>query len=113
MAYDLHIERHSPISIDEWLAAVEATENVKIDGSDFIATNATTDAVIQIPNSPETAAVWFPESEEWIKVFGFKHGKVTFNARSWDSENSPIRNAAFALADKLNAEIFGDDGEKY
>ncbi len=113
MAHELHIKRTSPISIDEWLSAVNTTENLKIDVSDFIATNPITGAEIRIPGSSETAAVWFQESKEWIKVFRFWRGKVTFKADDWGNENSPVRIVAFTLAQKLDAEIVGDEGEKY
>ena len=113
MAYELHIERSHPIKVDEWLAAVETIDGVKIDGSDSVVTNPHTGKEVRIPGSPETAALWFSEFGEWIKVFYFRRGRIIFNANNWDNPKSPVREKAFELARKLNAEIIGDNGEKY
>ncbi|CAN5588105.1 hypothetical protein BH10ACI1_BH10ACI1_08890 [soil metagenome] len=113
MAYELHIKRESPITIDEWVSVVKSTNGLKIDESDSVAINPITNEEIRIPGSPETVALWFSDLEEWIKVFRFRRGQISFKATDWENENSPVRLASFALAEKLNAEIFGDEGEKY
>ena len=113
MAYSLHIKRNPPITIDEWLSAVEATDCARIDGSDSVTNNPTTGKEIRIPGSPEAVALWFSELEKWIKVFWFRNGRISFNANDWDNPASPVRTTAFALARQLNAEIIGDEGEVY
>ena len=113
MAYELHIERNSSITIKEWLKAVETTEGVRLDASDFVTINPLSGKEIRIPGSPETAALWFSEFEEWIKVFRFRNGRISFKANDWGNQKSPLRDKAFELAQKLNAEIIGDEGEKY
>ncbi len=113
MVYELHIERNPQITADEWLNVVETTDDVKIDASDDVAITPLTGKEIRIPGSPETAAVWFSDSEEWFKIFRFRRGRILFNAKAWDNPNLPVREKAFELARKLNAEIIGDEGEKY
>jgi len=113
MAYELHIERNPPITADEWLNVTETTDGVKIDESYDVAINPITGKEIRILSLPETAAVWFSDSEEWIKVFRFRRGRISFKAHVWDNPKLPVRETAFALARKLNAEIIGDEGEKY
>lgn len=111
MAYVLHIKRSSPISVDEWLAAVESIDDLRIDGSDSVATNPLTGKVVRISGSPGTAAWWFSEPKEWIKVFWLRRGEISFKANGWD--NTIIREIALALAGNLKAEIVGDEGETY
>lgn len=113
MAYELHIKRSSSITVEEWLKAVETTDGVKIDESDSVATNPITGEKICVPSLPHTVALWLPEQEEWFKVFWFRQGRISFKADDWDNTSSPVRDTAVKLAQKLNAEIIGDNGEKY
>jgi hypothetical protein len=114
MAYSLYIKRDSPITVDEWLSAVDTIENLRIDESDTVGVNPKTGAEIRIPGrTKKEVALWFPESEEWIKVFFFWRGKILLKPNDWDNPKSPVRNKAFELARKLNAEIVGDNGEIY
>lgn len=113
MAYELHIKRTPAITIEEWLNAVKEIDGVKIDESDSVGINPKTKEVIKISGSAETASLWFPNLEQWIKVFRFRRGKTSFKAIDWDDLSLPLRSKAFELARKLNAEILGDNGEKY
>jgi hypothetical protein len=113
VAYELHIQRSQPITAEEWMKVIETTDDLKIDGSDWVAINPATKTEIRIPRSPETVALWFPDLEEWIKIFHFRRGLVSFKATDWNNPKSPVREKAFELAQKLNAEIVGDEGEAY
>ncbi len=114
MAYSLYIERNSPITVDEWLSAVETIDDLRIDESDTVGINPATGAEIRIPGrTKKEVAIWFPKSKEWIKVFFFWEGRILLKPNDWDNPKSPLRVKAFELARKLNAEIIGDNGEKY
>lgn len=113
MGFSLYIERDPSISVEEWRNAVEATEELKFDESDFVATNPLSGEEIRIPGSPENAALWFAEFGEWIKIFFFRRGRIVINLTDWDDPKSPVRDKSFELARKLNAGIVGDGGEIY
>lgn len=113
MAYSLQIERSEPIKVDELLRVVETIDYLQIDASDLIGKNPSTGEEIRIPGAKTDIALWFSETNEWIKVFYFRQGRIVFNAKEWDTPNSPIRDKAFEIAQKLNAEIIGDNGEIY
>lgn len=113
MAYSLQIERSDFISKDEWIAAVETIDNLKLDVSDAVATNPATGEEIRIPGAVTDAALWFPDLAEWVKVFYFRRGKIVFKGNDWNDLASPVRDTAIKLAQKLNAEIISDNGEKY
>ena len=113
MAYSLQIERSEPITIDEVLAVVETAGDLRIEESDIVSINPATEAEIRILGAKTDIALWFSEVEEWIKVFYFRRNRIVFKANDWDSPKSPVRDKAYELARKLNAEIVGDNGEKY
>ena len=109
-----------PVSRDatpeEWTAAIEATEGVRLDSSDLEAQNPATGEVMRIGGADGDVALFDPESEEWYKkVFSFYKGHSSFDApRDWDTnQNSPLRRAACAIASQLGAKLVGEEGEEY
>ena len=113
MAYSLQIERLEPIKIDELLAVIETSDDLRIEQTDAVSINPVTGAEIRIPGTKADIALWFSEIKEWIKVFSFQRNRIVFKANDWDNPKSPVRDKAYELARKLNAEIVGEDGEKY
>jgi len=112
-AYHLHIERETPITLEEWKSVLDETDNVRITDKDAVAINPMTQEEIRIVMPEGSAEVYFPETKEWIIVFTFSKS-IYFNATAaWNEKNSHIRNVAFQVANGLSAKIIGDEGEEY
>lgn len=119
MAYELHIERSSqegeeePIPLAEWKAAVSAIDGVRLfDGSthEFVVPMGPN---LRIKANEGDAEVFFPAENEWMFVFRWYEGTVSFNARMALEPATPAWAAAAALASRLGAKIQGDEGEIY
>jgi hypothetical protein len=115
MAYDLHIERVSPIALSEWRAAVETTEGVRVLAATAnTITNPRTGQVISMGARDGDTEVLFPDTSEWRSVFRWCGKSAAFAARFDPTDTShPIWQAAVALASQLGAVIRGDEGEIY
>lgn len=123
MAYELHIERESgKISLAEWVDAVMSIEGVVLEGSPQIAKNPKTGEVITIGGNPNNLSVRFEKSklfgfkkeEVWITCIFFRNGYASFNATNDTSfGHERMKEVVSLLAKKLNAQIIGDNGEKY
>jgi len=120
MAYELHIQRlrrdsvtgKTPIPLEEWRAAVEATEGVRLYTLDaHTITNPTTGEVIEIGAREGDAEVYLPDGKEWCALIRWFQGAASFNARY--EPGHPVWTAAAALASHLGAVIRGDEGEIY
>lgn len=126
MAYELHLVKRGGRSVSEreWIAAVEAVPDVRrAAGKPQVVENPTTgqkismsrptlDAEILFPDGPE----WGPIAGQWVPVFRWspRRGRISVNARfDPDDAQDPVRRAMAQLAKQLDAEIVGDDGEKY
>ena len=123
MAYELHIERlplndeggPTPIPLDDWKAALSATEGVRLcpSGTNSI-TNPETGEVISIPRRDGDAEVYFPDEQTWRPVFRWFGGAAHVNANFDPGDSShPVWAVSIALASRLGGVIRGDDGESY
>ncbi|MCG8613289.1 MAG: hypothetical protein MI864_22490 [Pseudomonadales bacterium] len=113
MSYDLHITRDDEIPLDEWIAAVDSTEGVRINNEDIVMTNPQSGQEIRLVCAPGAAEVYFREQSCWHRVFSFS-GNASFRAPSdWEDPSSPIRQVTFKLARLLGASVTGDEGEIY
>lgn len=97
MGYELHIEHPEEpfIDFDRWEAAVRSTKGVR--------------------PSKVKGGKWDGRAEmcfdkKWIAVFWWFNGSVTFKVDGFPKE---VLKAALALADKMDAEVRGDEGEQY
>lgn len=122
MGYDLHIERTrklpdsepTPISIEEWRAAIAVTEGVRLFAGDFHGVrNPKTGQYVGVRARDGDAEVFFPDEEQWYCVFHWFEGSVSFRARFTPGDSSPVWTSAVALASRLGALICGDQGEIY
>lgn len=111
MAYGLHIERDTPIELEEWCSVVRANPQLRLDESATTSTNPGTGQQISIPGQAGTAAVRI--QGQWVKVFHWRRGKVSFNAPSSTSAQDPVMAVALQLAAGLAAVVRGDEGEAY
>jgi hypothetical protein len=123
MGYDLHIERTrnlpdsdpTPISIEEWRAAITATEGVRLFAGDFHGVrNPKTGQYVGVRASDGDVEVFFPDEEQWYCVFHWFEGSANFRGRCKLGDTSdPVWASAVALASRLGALIRGDEGEIY
>jgi hypothetical protein len=118
MPYGIHIRRvapsgeTSPISIEEWRAAVEKTEGVRLAKGPLTAVNPVTGEPVSIGNSGGDAEVFLPDANEWFRVFRWSPRGVHFAARS-SFADMPFCGIVLELAHRLGASVIGDEGEKY
>src|SRR5262249_6371804 len=98
MAYELHLEREGGIPLPEWKQAVAAVPGVRLESGDITANNPTTGERITIRGNDGDAAVLI--DDEWVRVFRFRKGSVSFSAGPVDLEDldDPISRVAFGLA---------------
>lgn len=111
MAYQLHIERNPPISLNEWLDAIRGQASLKEDESVIMSMNPNTGEKILIPGRPGDVSVFI--ANKWIKTFNWRRDHVSFNAPRDMSLADPTMATAFRLATTLSAIIRGDEGEVY
>lgn len=116
MAYAQHIVRivdgaRAPISLDDWLDAVEAVEGVRTsDATEIAAVEPGSGEVVATDLGGGTVQVFFARERTWRPIFTYRDGAIAFPAADADS---PAWRAASALAKRLDARIVGDDGETY
>jgi hypothetical protein len=122
MAYELMIWREDNISTDEWVDAISAVKNVKIDSSKTVAKNPNTGAVIEIEGKSTDASIkyskgrFFWQKETWVHSFRFssKFGFAKFPySEELDLPDNQLRIVASQLAKILNAKIIGEGDELY
>ena len=111
MAYELHIERNPELSMAEWRAAVEADPRLRYGPVDTSATNPRTGEVIVVRGAEGDAAIEL--DGQWINVFRWSKGRISFTARTIGDPVHPVTKVAFALAHALAAEVRGQEGEIY
>jgi hypothetical protein len=119
MGYGLHIERRTsdgttlPITLEEWLEAVEATPGIRLADGPLQLRNPMTGEIITVQNAGGDVEVYF--QDEWVRVFFWTPaGLASFRATAeTEHPDSEIRRAARALAKKLDADVVGDEGETY
>jgi len=106
MSYSLHIERSSPISLEEWLGDASKITTLRLQTGLVDSTRTTRDR-----SAPATGDLeMIGPSGRWEPAFHFSEGRGSFSARG---SNALLREAATNLASALGASIIGDDGERY
>lgn len=114
MAYEIHIRRDSPIDIQEWTELVEASTDIRLNEDDIVVNNPVTGEEIRMARSQGSAEVFFSSNSEWLQVFRFRNGVISFNATAdWEKIDGNIRRITFKLATALNAQVLGDEDEEY
>jgi len=111
MAYELSIERDTPLTIDEWRAAVEAEPALRYGPIDSTATNPRTGATIVVKGMEGDASMEVDGRQ--VNVFRWYRGRVTFKARAVENASDPVSKVAFVLARRLGAVLRGEEGEIY
>ena len=115
MGYDVHITRASdwteaesvPITLDDWLALVEADAEMRLDG---YAAASTPEGTLRYEN--KGLVVWTKYSRHDVNGnrawFDYRRGRVV--VKNPDEE---ILAKMKQLAAKLGANVVGDEGEEY
>jgi hypothetical protein len=117
MAYEIHISRRTPgadIALAEWIEAVTQADHARLAEGDYLVTLPETGQVFRFPNTGGDTEVFFSIDGVWRRVFRWHAGRVSFVCpKDFDDEASHMRSVARALADALQANIVGDEGELY
>ena len=109
--------RYEPISKDEWRAAVEATDGVRLVQGGALAPNLKTGTSTalwkQIPCDAEVAVIGTGDEPTWLPLFSWQDsGSAIINRVFEPTDPSDPRTVAlFALADALGACVADDKGQ--
>lgn len=111
MAYELHIEREPEIPLSEWCALIASTPGLRLESGDTTIQNPKTLEVMKIGGQQGDAAMEI--DGRWHKVFRWHRGQVSFAMRAAVIAQDPVLSTALRLAQQLNGEVRGDEGELY
>jgi hypothetical protein len=113
MGYDIRIQRTPGFTLDEWKAAVESTEGVRLNAGKVAVRNPKTGEVVSIPGMAGDAEV--DVDGHWIPCFRWRpKGFVVFcSDPDFMNPESKLRKLARGLGEKLNATLCGQEGEIY
>ena len=112
MAYQLHIERANPISIDEWHSYVKEIPCLRLLSAENIqGVNSSTKENISIAMQSNPVAI--EVNGIWEATFFWRRGKISFNAPASTKIENKTMAAAFKAAEFMLAQVVGDEGEVY
>jgi hypothetical protein len=105
----------SPITLEEWLSAVEETANVRLAIGDQSFRHPRTGTVHSVPNSGGDVEFYFADEDRWARVFWWSpQGYISFpGSVRLETADDPYAMAARQLARFLGARLIGDCGETY
>ena len=121
MAYTLKIKRdgENEIMLEEWLAAVGATEGLRSSmGEQHTAISPQSGAILCMPFELGDVDIYDPATDQWHFAVRFYDGSPTFNARIvaralGGDLSDPAWQALWSVGSKLGAAIVGEEGEVY
>lgn len=109
MAYELHLERESGfLCYDDWLKAIEAVDGVRLYSKERYDNDP--DLEQPFPFHPPEGTAEMQFDNDWIPVFYWQGGSVVFKL---GDEAEKVLAAALAMAERMNADVRGDEGELY
>lgn len=106
MSYALHIERTSPIPLEEWLRAASKITSLRTQAGRVGPGPDAASGSAPMPGDLEI----IDHDGRWKPAFHFADGRGSFPVRCCDGS---MRAAATRLASALGASIVGDEGERY
>ena len=112
--YEIRIIRPGgTITLDEWKAAVDYVDGVRLRSNDIPATNPHTGEVITVPHREGDAEIFFEDTRQSGPILTWRsRGYVVFRGTDdFVHDESRVRLVIRALADRLNASVLGE-GEK-
>ena len=117
MSTSLHFQKRdesNEIALEEWNSAIAAVDAVKPDSEPVTARNPATGEVISMSGAPGDAALYFKDEKQWIKVFRFFRGRVSFSPPMLypgeSVETEPVRVACRALLEHLDNVVISVEG---
>src|SRR5690349_7597148 len=84
MAYELHIKRspRSPeLTLEEWGEAIDGIKILRFNSDPVLARNPRTGAEVKVPGTPGDVEMYFEDEKEWIKIFHWADGSISFDAQ--------------------------------
>lgn len=118
MVTHLHIERQDgsghrkAIGLDEWTAAVKATQGVRMANGDAAAADPVNKEMVVLPNRGGDVEVFRKDCRKWLRaLFWTPDGTVRFVEP--EMKEDPILPLASELAGKLGAGIYNEEGAAY
>jgi len=113
MSYELHLEKVDGIGLEEWKEAVDSTKNVRINEEDYVAVDPRTGSELRVCAAEGDAEVYFSTESEWIRILRFNH-RISFKpTENWNEPEDELSKVIFILAEKLKAQVIGNEGEVY
>ena len=103
------------IGVEDWEEAVREQDGVRLaDGVAPAVTNPVTDETISRPARRGDAEWQDPATGDWLPAMAWREGAVSLSApRDFDDAQSPLRVTLRALAERLGADVTGEEGEAY
>lgn len=123
MSYTIYIERLNEdiepsediISLQELkdaLGNIQKCFPVRFSESEVNKLECQDGTVIETQGSKYDIEVFFEESEEWIRMFRWDNGSLSFEGRGFrNSSDNIVACIAFALAESLGAQVKTEDGD--
>ncbi|AMP68173.1 hypothetical protein UW163_01130 [Ralstonia solanacearum] len=111
MSYQLHIERDTPIALNEWLEAIRARPELRAEESGSIAVNPVTGEEIAVPGSEGDASMLI--EGRWVTTFRWNPRGISFKVPVEMSSTTGVMAVALDIASELSAFVRGDEGELY
>lgn len=111
MAYELHIERGAPITLDDWLAVVLRRPDLRLVASEDIASNPKTGEHIAVPSQAGEASMQIDGC--WVRGFRWTESGIHLKAPADTSTGNAVMALALDVAFELSALVRGDEGETY
>lgn len=116
MAYQIHIiPREDLQTADTWKFVVDECEGVRLaSGEGSVVVNPKTGEEIRIGGSSTDAEIHFPDEDAWYPALFWRRGRASINARfEMGDETDPAWRVVSWLAQRLDGEIQGDEGEVF
>ena len=117
MAYGVHLEGMdgNKIALEDWKNAVRNHELVRLsrEAAHRLENKETGEQIAANAVDGDTE-IWLEDSQSWVLGIRWQDGSATINAsKDFDDPDSFLRRLLRELAQGLNAEIRGDEGEIY
>jgi hypothetical protein len=115
MGYEVHITRKESwfddgpdISLDEWLDAVRADPELRLDG--YAEATVGGSSILRVEDPSMSVWTAYSKHQQNVNIAWLWHSRGNVMAKNPDEE---ILQKMYSIAIKLSAKVQGDDGEVY
>jgi hypothetical protein len=117
VAYGVHLKGldGKEIALEDWKHAVRNHALIRLsrEAVHLVKNSQSREQIAANANDGDTE-IWLEDSQSWVLGLRWRSGSATVNAsRDFDDPDSFLRCLLRELAQSLNAEICGDEGEIY